>query len=139
MLILIALLTGISDLTTLFLIFGISVISSYIFWIINDKELKKLANSALFKLGIFASVLSWLLIFCYAVGTIFYGDIRSPWYVYVAYIIGLFNSFIIVYASYWIKNNGREKKTITTETYPILVNQAIKVSLVLILIIGLKR
>ena len=139
MLLLIAVLSGVSDIMTLVLIAGLSVVGYFLFWIIINNQLaKKPINQTVYKIGVLATVLPWLLIVVYALGTWVYGAIRMPWYVYVVYAFGVFNSAVIIYACFWHKTHD-SKGSITNETYPILINQGIKALFVLILIIGLKR
>ena len=138
-LLLIAIMSGASDIMTLVLIAGLSLISYYLFWtIINNQALQKSISTVIFKLGVLSSILPWILILFYVIGTLVYGGIRSPWYIYVIYLVGLLNTAVIIYAYKWHKIHDSKPK-ITNETYPILINQAVKVLFVLVLIIGLKR
>lgn len=135
---LIATLSGIQDIMNLLLIAGLSLISYYLFWIIiNDKSNK--FNGKLYIIGLLSAVLPWIVILFYAFSTIVYGSIRTPWYVYATYIIGLVNLAIILYGYNWHKKIDKTNNALEKEIYPILANQIVKIIFVLILVIGLKR
>jgi hypothetical protein len=108
---LICLVTGLQDISTIIFVLvssfiGVSFISSS-----NQERTDKASNPK--NRGILLASLSWLLIVIYSVGTLIYGSVRSPWYVYILDLIGLIYFISIVFNNgYWpikkLKNEDRE-------------------------------
>jgi hypothetical protein len=140
MLLIILALAGVQDLMTLIVLLGLNVLAYCLFWKTNTNfGVKESYNSTIHKLGGVAILLPWLLILIYALSTLLYGDVRSPGFVYVLYLVGLVNSIVVIFGYYWHKARVNSKAKISDETSPILFNQIVKVLFVLILIIGLKH
>lgn len=140
LLLLVSVLSGIEDLASLVLIFALSIVSYAFFWTtINNLEVGKSLKEIIYKTSIGASILPWLIIAFYALNTWVYGGIRSPWYVYAIYIVGLLNLVMVLYAYNRLKNQTRAKSPSGHSVYPVLINQIFRVSFCVILIIGLKR
>lgn len=140
MLFVISVLAGVQDIMVLILIIGLFILSYLIILTaINHSDVSKPIKDNIYRLGVLSGLLPWLLILVYTISTWVYGSIRSPWFVYTLFIIGLINSAVIIYGYFWHKEDTKQKTLISHETYPILINQSIKILFVLILIIGLKR
>lgn len=137
---LLSIFAGVEDLITLVIIFGLSSISYVILWFaINNYGKTDSININFYKVSIIGFILPWLIILVYGVYTIIYGSVRSPWFIYASYIVGIINTLTVIYGFYWHKSKKIKKNIIKDETYPIIFNLFIKLSLALILIIGLKR
>jgi hypothetical protein len=138
--VIIALLSGISDLVTLVLIVCLNLLAYSFFWLmLSDIDPNKSLKEIIYKISIVAKIVLWLVIAYYAINTWVYGEIRSPWYVYITYVIGLLNLALIIYTSRTLKNKGINKKTFSSNIFPMIIHQSFIFSFVLILIIGLKR
>jgi len=81
-----ALLSGVSDVPTLKLIAGVVVVAA-VLGLIAERQNNAVAKPvrSAYITGIVTAVLPWLLIAAYAVATVVYGMVRSPWYVYALY------------------------------------------------------
>ncbi len=133
-------LAGVQDIMTIFITVSITAMSYACLWmaIHNYGDIEKYTKK-IYSIGIITTALPWLLVLVYAISTIVYGSVRSPWFVYVIFAIGLFSSAVNIYGYTWHRSQNNKKKLVSDETYPILINQFIKVLFVLILVIGLKR
>lgn len=82
----IALISGVNDVMTLKLIAGLILTAAAFGYVAERGNLGAAKPSwTTTYLGVFAGVLPLLLIAAAAVGTILYGDVRAPWYVYTLY------------------------------------------------------
>lgn len=82
-----AILSGVSDIPTLKLISGVVIVAAVI-GLISERQnnaVSKPVRSA-YVTGVVIALLPWLLIATYAVATVVYGMVRSPWYVYALYV-----------------------------------------------------
>lgn len=136
MVVLISVLSGVQDFMTLILIAALTAMG---YLLINVALSNKAIAKKAYISGLISIGLPWLLIIVYAIGTWVYGFVRTPWYVYVTYIIGLAVVGLVVYA-YKFKDVKPSKIDATKkEIYPIIAAQLIKISFVVVLLIGLKR
>lgn len=127
--ILICILAGLQDVSSLILVF----VSSYIGICLaryssNERELNGFIRIK--KLGIILGSFSWLLIFVYSIGTLSYGSIRSTWYVYVLDIIG------IVYFLFLVSGRSKLEKD-NNELWSYVTDLLLKLTFIVILAIGL--
>jgi Heliorhodopsin len=141
MLLIISALASVQDLMTMVLIAGLSLSSYFFIWfsvrsLENNPELSRSSMIA----GVLGGALPWLLILVYALGTGIFGSIRSPWFVYFLYFVGLVN-LAIVLISNWLYQQRLRKKfdELTLERGYLIANQLIKIVFALALIFGLKR
>lgn len=138
LIVLITLLSSLEDLMTIVLVGGLVLLGSSLFWIATHQyDIDKSIYNKTFALGIFSIVLPWILIALYTSGTWVYGGIRSPWYTYALCVLGVINTAIIIYGPIWHQSRVSKKNKLETESYPIIINQAVKILLSLILIIGI--
>lgn len=141
MLLIISALSGVQDLMTMVLIAGLSL-SAYFFNWFSVRSLEKnpgLANNSMIAATV-ASLIPWLLIAVYAIGTGTYGSIRSPWFVYVLYFVGLANLVIVLFANRLYKLRLRKQMSeLVMERGYLIANQLVKIVFALSLIFGLKK
>ena len=82
----VALLSGVNDLMVLKMVGGAVFVTGMLGLIAerqNNSTSKPVWSAYLTSL--FSGVLPWFLIASYAVGTVVYGSVRAPWYVYAVY------------------------------------------------------
>ena len=134
----IALLSGVRDLMTLKFIGAFMVITCVLGWFAEKQN----ANSAKpernnFYLSLITGSLPWIMIAVYALGTLLWGQVRSPWYVYVLYITTLAAFTGYVGNQSWLRK-AKQSYEVTERNY-ILLSIFVKVAFAVILIIGLYK
>lgn len=86
----VAILSGVLDLGTLKLIGGLMVITMAAGWFAEKRTAKENTPAIReYYLGMLSGILPWIVIFSYAIFTYVFGSLRSPWYVYVLYVVML--------------------------------------------------
>jgi hypothetical protein len=135
----VTLLSSLEDFMTLVLIAGLVVVGSSLFWIATHQySINKSIYNKTFFLGIISIVLPWLLIALYTSGTWVYGDIRSPWFTYALAFVGVINTAFLIYGPLWHQARQTKKEALTTEAFPIIINQLVKLVFCVIMIIGMR-
>jgi hypothetical protein len=141
MLLVIANLNGLQDSLSLVVVAGLSLISyklAHIAITAGKNGQEKLARKT-FQLSVISAILPWLLILVYVIGTLSYGGIRSPWYIYGLDLVGL--STLIKHLtgySFTLKEESTHRKMPIMNLY-WLVDPASKIAFSLVLIIGFYR
>lgn len=138
---LIALVSGVNQVMTLKLIGGFVAASFILNWLV-ERQLRKAETTprTTWLVAQVCAALPWLLIGVTAVATLFYGMIRSPWYVYAVYVTTL----VAVVALGWNQLNQLRaykawKNYVVVERNYTLINLIAKASFAVILIAGLHR
>jgi hypothetical protein len=86
----VAILSGVLDIGTLKLMGGLMVITMLAGWFAEKRTSKENTPAVReYYLGMLSGLLPWLVILSYAIFTYVFGDLRSPWYVYVLYVVML--------------------------------------------------
>lgn len=136
-LLIVSALIGVQDLMTFILIAGLSAISYLLTRnsLTTDKSQYRL-NCALGKIS---GVLPYLLILIYITGTFVFGEVRSPWFVYVLLVISLIN-LVVMLLSNRIKNMLIKNKFSSLKQEQIYLGfiSLIKVAFSAVLILGLR-
>lgn len=133
---LIALLSGLEDLLSL-IIFGALVVFGLLLCSVSSggDEKKSDIKSITYVIGLVSIVLPWLLIIIYSIGTIAYGMVRSPWYVYALDVIGLAISAYGIF----LGGEGVFIKRNTPQINKIAGLQILKLAAILVLLLGFLR
>ena len=129
----ICLLTGLQDISTVIFV----LISSFIGVRLILSKYEDTNKFEIKKQSIILVSISWVLVVIYSLGTLIYGSVRSPWYVYILDLIGLIYFISIVFNNgYWpikkLKNEDREFIKYT-------VNLFLKIVFFVVLIIGIHK
>jgi hypothetical protein len=133
-----ALLSGITDIVVLKLIVGVMLLSALLGWLADRQNVTagRVERSAYY-LGLFAGGLPLLLIAVTVAATLFYGMIRSPWYVYALYAVIVlgFTDFAI---NQWFRysRRGRWADNGFVERNYALIGLVTKVLFASVLILG---
>lgn len=135
----IAMFSGITDLMYLKLLGGFMVITCILGWLAerqNERATSPVWTA--FNISLLAGVMPWLAIGVTKSATLFYGGIRSPWYVYVACFAALIGFGLLARNQY--RQHRRQGKF---ADYPVVernyqtITLVTKVSFVVALLIGL--
>lgn len=137
----VALLSGASDLFTLKLVGGLMFITCMLGLVAErqNNNATTPVKSGLY-VGLLSGFLPWLFVASYAVSTVVYGMVRSPWYVYALYAT-TFVGFSLIAANQWkqYSNKGVQKSSLAVERNYITTNLLVKVAFAAILIAGLAK
>lgn len=134
----VALVSGVQDIMTLKLIVGMIFVSSALGWF-AEKQISTAGKSTQnsYMLSVITGALPWLIIAGYSAGTLLYGMVRSPWYVYALYLTTLLG-----FVSYVLNQNKLLKTAqdyTTTERNFVQIGLFVRVAFAVILIIGLQK
>jgi hypothetical protein len=137
MFLLIAILSGAQDISLL--VFSGSLIA--IGYLLACRYIKnKQSDKSLMVISTVSLFLPWLMIASYALNSVFYGNVRSPWYVYVLYVVVLVKVAMLLVAGHWAKSKNANKVSETAqEVAPVVISLLIKVAFVVVLIVGLSK
>lgn len=131
----VAILSGVQDIPVLLIIWALVLLASLTF--AHALKLKSIKDSKnLVLISNLIRLLPWLVIAVYACSTIVYGMVRSPWYVYVVYLIGLFDLGLIFYLSSLINNRNKNQRD---DIEILIYNRLFKAVFVVVLVIGLLK
>ena len=131
-----AILAGVQDITALFILGSLVAIGYVFMWLASHYNVvEKKAYIA----ATVCQVLPWLVIVIYALFTLVYGSVRSPWYVYAIYLVGLIRLFMVVSDYYRNHKNSGKLNASDRLVFSIGSNMVFKAAFALILIIGLAR
>ncbi|HUY53178.1 MAG TPA: hypothetical protein VMV24_01225 [Candidatus Dormibacteraeota bacterium] len=128
----ICLMTGLQDISTIVLV----LVSSFVgLKLISSNKKEKIDGLGSLKIvGILLTLVSWLLIIVYSLGTIVYGNVRSTWYVYVLDLIGLaYFIFLVIDMPRYI---GKFKRG-NQEFIKYCLDLLLKVGFFIVLLIGI--
>lgn len=136
----IALLSGVQDIMTLKLIGGVVAVSSLLAWLAERQNSgNQKPARALYILSVITALLPWGLIGSYAIATYIYGMVRSPWYVYALYAVGVAG---VVAVALNLRNQLLRNKAgsnyETVERNYLVTNILTRTAFAVILILGLK-
>ncbi len=131
---LIAILSGVQDVMTLKLIAGFMLVTALLSWF-SEKQTGKAMRH--YNLSLVTGILPWLVIAVAAAGTLIYGSVRSPWYVYALYFTTLLA--ITGYAMNGKRLLQGQQSYKTSERNNIQLGIFAKVTFALILIVGLLK
>jgi hypothetical protein len=135
-----ALLTGVQDLLVLVVVIGLGVLAAGA-WRLAERDNVKARKPALLNywIGVYVAALPWILIFGYMLTTLFYGAVRSPWYVYAAIAVVLLG-FVGYALNQRFQYEGKRKQwkdyLFVERNYAVL-NIAMKAVFAVVLIVGL--
>lgn len=137
MLLVVSALVGVQDLMTFVLIAGLSVISYLL--IRNSLGADKSQYRINCVLGKISGLLPYLLILIYIAGTFIFGEVRSPWFVYVLLGVSVIN-IVVMLLSHRFKNflNANKLSNLKQEQIYLSIISLIKVSFSVVLILGLR-
>lgn len=134
----VALLSGVQDLFVLKLIAGFVVLSALLGWLAEKQTAQtKKPQWSVYFVSLVAGLMPWVLIFAYAASTWIFGLVRSPWYVYALYAVGLLG-----FVAYALNQKLLFKKRFNFETAELnylRINLYSRVAFAIILIIGLQK
>lgn len=137
----VALLSGAADIMTLKLIAGLMVVTCALSWLAEKQNAdtnKPVWNAYIISLA--TGTLAWLFVAVYGAGTIVWGLVRAPWYVYGLYAAGIITSLLIARNLYKsIKRVKRWASYEFVERNYLILNFLAKASFAVILIVGLKK
>jgi Ca2+/Na+ antiporter len=135
-----ALLSGVADIATLKLIGGVTLVA-FVLGMIAERHNNKsdrVVRSAYFA-GVFGTALPWLLIASYAVGTVVYGAVRSPWYTYALYAVLLVGACIVLSTQHkQFSRKGKWADYMMVERKYVAVSMLTKAAFAIILIVGVR-
>jgi hypothetical protein len=141
MVLVVALLSGITDLVVLKVLAGVIVVSKLLEWL-SEKQNKGARNPQLFAfvLAIVLGALPWLLIGASAIGTSVFGLERFGWHVYALYAVVL-GSFILLALNHikYFRRVGQWKDYLYVERNFLAIDLAAKVAFAVILIVAFLR
>ncbi len=135
----IALLSGIQSLMALKLIAGLMAVAAILGWV-SERQNENAAGQPVWSgyvAGLVSCVLAWLVILGTAVSTYLFGMVRSPWFVYALYAVGIIGLGLMALN---LLNQHRRKGNL--RSYPVverkylLLNAATKAAFALVLIAG---
>jgi hypothetical protein len=135
----IGLLSGIHDITLLKLTGGFIAVTAILGYIAERQNADARATVwNAYWLSLVTGVVPWLVIATYALGTFFYGNIRSPWYVYAVYAVTLVGFSVLGLTQY------KQHKVLTSDYASVerryaLTNLLTKTAFAAILIAGLQK
>ena len=132
----IALLSGVQDVMTLKFIGAFVAITCVLGWF-SEKRNANTPNTSWsnYILSLVTALLPWLMIGVYGVGTVLYGSVRSPWYVYALYA-----STLLAFTAFFINGKRRlqaKQDYEVTERNYLLLSIFAKTAFAVILIVGL--
>lgn len=134
----IAILSGVQDIMTLKLVGGLMLTTCLLGWLSEKHQAKTRGGGrGVFILSLFTGTLPWVLIAVSAIGTLVYGMVRSPWYVYALYATTL-----VAFMSYGLNGSRRlkaQQSYETTERNYQLAGIFAKTAFAVILIVGLYK
>jgi hypothetical protein len=125
---LVAILSGLQDLSTLVLVLVVSSIATILIKKSNNTD------KFLLKSGQILGILPWILILLLSLGTVVYGSVRSTWFVYILDLFSLV-SFGILSVSH--KKIFKNIKILINNEY--LIIPLINLAFFIVLIIGLHQ
>jgi hypothetical protein len=133
-----ALLSGVSDLLVLKLVVDFMVISAVLALIAErqNNNVEKTVWSG-YLMSLFSGVVPWFLIGTYAVGSVVYGAVSSPWYVYALYgVVAV--GFALLAVNQWKQyhRTGAWANYLTVERNYLAINLLVKVAFAVVLIVG---
>lgn len=134
----IALISGINDLMTLKVIGGLVVTTCVLGYLAEQRnEGVQKPHLGIFYLSIFTGVLPWLMIAVAAIGTILWGGVRAPWYVYALYTTTLlgFGGYIMTQMQLFRGLNSYDE----AERKYLQINMFTRIAFGLILVVGLMK
>lgn len=137
----VALLSGVSDLPTLKLLGGIMVLAALCGAVAErqNNSVTKLVRSG-FLSQTLAFVLTGLFIASYAVSTVVYGGVRSPWYVYALYaVVVVWMVLATINLSKQLSKSGQWSNFLLAERNYLAATMLAKVAFAVILIVGLAK
>ncbi len=134
-----ALLSGVHDVFVLKLIGGL-VLLTYVLGLIAERQnnaSEKPVWSA-YLASIFSGFLPWLLITAYAVSTVVFGGVRSPWYVYALYA-AIFVGLKLIALNQWKQHRktGHWQNYLLVERNYVILSLLTKATFAIILIVGI--
>jgi len=135
----VALLSGVSDIFTLKALGGL-VALSFVLSLIAERQNNtsdKVVWSA-YVAGIFSGVLPWLFIAGYAVSSVVFGSVASPWYVYALYGVGVasFTLLMIKQCKAYRRKSAAQNYLAVERNY-VVISLLTKVAFAAALIVGL--
>jgi hypothetical protein len=132
-----ALLSGVHDMTVLKLMGG-TVLVSFMLSLIAERQNSKSDRmvSSAFVTSLLAGILPWLLIATYAVFTVVYGAVRSPWYVYATYAALLVGWLLLVRNQRFQYKKANDY--LVVERNYLVINLLTKAAFAVILIAGVR-
>lgn len=137
----VALLSGVNDLMVLKLMGGLMLVAGLV-WLVAERQnnvTDQPVRSA-FYTGIFSGVLPMLLIAVYAIATVVYGSVRSPWYVYALYavLVGGFTFVTLNQRNQYLKK-GSAQDSLAVERNYLTADILAKATFAVVLIVGFLR
>lgn len=138
----VAALAGVQDFMTLKLVGGLIAVTAALGWLSErqNSDVKLKPDYSAFGISLLSGALPWLLILAFAFGTPLWGMVRYPWYVYA-----LFGTVFISSAAYAINGYNYVRRFRNWVDYQnvernyVLIDMFARVSLLLILVIGLSK
>jgi hypothetical protein len=135
-----ALLSGVSDVLVLKLVVDLMIISAVAALIAErqNNNADKTVWSG-YVTSLFSGAVPWFLIGAYAVATVVYGAVWSPWYVYALYAVGVV-SFVLLAINQWNQYHRTRAwaNYLNVERNYSVINIFTKVIFAAVLIIGLQ-
>jgi hypothetical protein len=139
MFLVIAALSGIQDLMTLITIGSLMALTYVFCWLgVHNLDSKPVLAKGSVGMSIISGTIAWIVVLVSALGTWVYGLVRSPWYIYVLYLLGLVNFLILLLIFRYIRAN-KKINNLWFEKNLLAINMTIKIIFALVLIIGLRR
>ncbi len=137
----IALMCGINDLMTLKMMGALIGATCALGWLAErQNQSGRTPEWSAYTISIFTGVMPWVAIGVAKAGTLLYGSVRSPWYVYAACITTLLGFLLLAWNQF---NQHRRYKAWTdyaiVERNYLLINMLTKSAFAVILIIGLMK
>jgi hypothetical protein len=136
----VALLSGVHDIFTLKLIGGLMLVTCLLGLIAerqNTNATKPVWSA--YVLSLFSGALPWVLIAAFAVSTVVFGAIRSPWYVYALYASSLIGFSLIAWTQcQQFKRAGQSADYLVVERNYAVISVLTKVAFAAILIVGIR-
>lgn len=136
-----AMLSGLSDIMELKLMAGAVTITYLLGWLaeIQNRTARK-PNWSAYGLSVATGVTPWLVIVSAAAGTLLWGLVRSPWYVYAVYAVLLIGFCLLAWNQMQqYKKVGKWKDYYFVERNYLLIQNTTLALFALILIIGLHK
>ncbi len=132
-----ALLSGVHDIAVLKLIAGTTFIG-FMLSLIAERQNNKSDRtvSSAFLGSLLAGILPWLLIASYAVFTVIYGMVRSPWYVYAIYA-ALVIGWLLLVRNQRFQYKKANSYVVVERNY-LMINLLTKAAFAIILIAGVR-
>jgi len=136
----IALLSGVQDLFVLKLMGGLMLVTCLLGLVAerqNNASDRPVWSA--YAVSLFSGVLPWVLLAAYAVSTVVYGAVRSPWYVYALYASSLAGFSLIAWNQrQQFKKSGTSASYTVVERNYAVIGVLTKVAFAAILIAGIR-